>query len=184
MKTKIWKAFWDHEKEEKWLNEKVAKGLALTAYSWCHYTFEDCVPGEYIYRIELLEHGVNHPESRRYIQFMEENGVEHVDTYLAWVYFRKKSADGNFQIYSDFDSRIKHYKRISNIWFTIGCVELCLSFSQIGLFVSALENGSRHVIVNTVVMALVLSVAAMFFGLWWRYTKKIKLLKRERTVQE
>jgi len=61
MTTKVWKAFLDYEKEEKWLNEMVAKGFAMTAYSWCHYTFENCVPGEYIYRIELLEHSVNHP---------------------------------------------------------------------------------------------------------------------------
>ncbi|MDR0461603.1 MAG: DUF2812 domain-containing protein [Nitrososphaerota archaeon] len=184
MKTKIWKAFWDYEKEEKWLNEKVAKGFAMTAYSWCHYTFENCVPGEYIYRIELLEHGINHPESRRYIQFMEENCVEHVDTYRTWVYFRKKVTDGGFQIYSDLDSRIKHYKRIADTWLVIGCAELCISFSPIGMFITALENGSRYVITNAAIMILILSTAIMFLRLWWRYTKKIKLLKRNRTVQE
>jgi len=184
MKTKIWKAFWDYEKEEKWLNEMTAKGFAMTAYSWCRYTFEDCVPGEYIYRIELLEHGVNHPESRRYIQFMEENGVEHVDTYRTWVYFRKKTVAGGFKIYSDLTSRIKHYQRVSNLWLVLGCVELCLSFSQVYPLLNALKNGSQYWIANVVMMSLILSAAILFLRLWWRYTKKIKQLKRERRIQE
>jgi len=33
MTTKLWKAFWDYEKEEAWLNEMSAKGLALTSYT-------------------------------------------------------------------------------------------------------------------------------------------------------
>jgi hypothetical protein len=184
MKTKAWKAFWDYENEEKWLNEMAAKGFAMTAYSWCHYTFEDSAPGEYIYRIELLAHGINHPESRKYIQFMEENGVEHVDTYRTWVYFRKKAADGDFEIYSDLDSRIKHYKRVSNIWLVVGCAELCIGFSQIHMFITALEEGSRSFVVSAILMTLVLSVAVLFLRFWWRYVKKIKRLKREREIQE
>jgi hypothetical protein len=184
MKTHVWKAFWDYEKEEKWLNEMAAKGFAMIAYSWCHYTFEDCEHSEYIYRIELLEHGVNHHESIRYIHFMEENGVECVDTYRTWVYFRKKALDGNFKIYSDLDSRIKHYKRVSNIWLVIGCAELCIGFSQIHLLTTALKNGSSYVIVNATIMILLFSVGILFLRLWWRYTKKIKQLKREREVQE
>ncbi|MDR2202721.1 MAG: DUF2812 domain-containing protein [Nitrososphaerota archaeon] len=184
MKAKIWKTFWDHEKEEKWLNEMAAKGFAMTGYSWCCYTFEDCAPSEYIYRIEMLEHNVNHPESRKYIQFMEENCVEHVDTYYTWAYFRKKATDGTFKIYSDLDSRIKHYQRISNLWLVLGYVELSVSFSLIGSVVSTLENGSRYMFVNVVPLGMLFSMSIMFLGLWWRYTKKIKHLKREREVQE
>ncbi len=35
------KLFWDFEKEEQWLNEMSAKGMALTHYSWCKYVFTD-----------------------------------------------------------------------------------------------------------------------------------------------
>ncbi len=46
-------------------------GLALISYSWCRYEFEDCVPGEYIYRLELLDQLHSHPESVNYLSFMD-----------------------------------------------------------------------------------------------------------------
>lgn len=39
MKKVIYKAYYDYEKEEKWLKEMSAKGLALINYSWLRYTF-------------------------------------------------------------------------------------------------------------------------------------------------
>lgn len=77
---------------------------------------EDAPRGEYVYRIELLEKPVKHPESQNYITFMEETGVEMVASYDRWVYFRKKAVSGGFNIYSDIESKIKHYKRIRKLF--------------------------------------------------------------------
>jgi hypothetical protein len=184
MTTKLWKVFWDYEKEEKWLNGLAAKGLAMTAFNFCRYTFEECIPGEYTYRLEFLEHGVNHPESVRYLRFMAESGVEHVDTYFRWVYFRKKTADGGFTIYSDLTSRIKHYQRISQIWFILGCIDLCLGFSRIHTAISSLADGAHYWIDHAIIGAFVFSLGIVLLSLWWCYAKKIKRLKREREIQE
>jgi hypothetical protein len=184
MKTKCWKAFWDYEKEEKWLNNMAAKGLAMTAYTFCRYTFENCIPGEYIYRIELLEHSVNHPESIRYINFLAENGVEHVDTYFRWVYFRKKASDGGFKIYSDLYSQIKHYQRISKIWLIIGCMELCVGFSQISSAIRLFGERYLSWITHAAIGIVIISLGVILLSLWWCYIKKIKRLKREREIQE
>jgi hypothetical protein len=184
MKTKCWKIFWDYEKEEKWLNEMAVKGFAMTAFNFCHYTFEECISGEYTYRLEFLEHGVNNPESVRYIRFMAENGVEHVDTYFRWVYFRKKTADGDFTIYSDSTSRIKHYQRISQVWFILGCMDLCLGFLQIHAIINSLADGTRYWIDHAIIGAFVFSLGIMLLSFWGYYAKKIKRLKREREIQE
>ena len=111
MRKVIKKVFmaWEYEKEEKWLNEMAAKGLALVDYSIFRYSFEPCEPGEYTFKIQLLEHNPNHPESEQYIRFMEETGAEQVASYLNWVYFRKKTAEGPFEIFSDIESKLKHY---------------------------------------------------------------------------
>ena len=82
MKFVIWKAYWDYEKEERWLNEMSARGLAMSDYSWCRYVFVDAQKGEYNYRIELLENMPTHPESMAYLRFLEESGVEVVTTYM------------------------------------------------------------------------------------------------------
>ncbi len=49
MRKTIHKLFfiWDFDKEEKWLNQMAAKGLALVSVGFCKYEFEDCIPGEY-----------------------------------------------------------------------------------------------------------------------------------------
>jgi len=185
MKIKHWKLFWDYEKEEKWLNEKAAKGLAMVSYAVPgRYTFEECQPGEYAYRIELLEHGASNPESLRYIRFIEEQGVEHVDTYLNWVYFRKPADSGPFEIYSDLDARLKHYRRVARLYLTIACIELCLASSQIGIFHTSLMNGSKLWIVSVVTWSIVLTFTLICFWLWRRYCSKIKQITCERALHE
>ena len=108
-----WFWIWDFDKEEKWLNEMAAKGLCLVSTGFCRYEFADCIPGEYTIRLERLEKRVTHPISIKYLEFLEETGAEHVGTFQnQWVYLRKKKADGDFQLFSDNDSRITHLSRI------------------------------------------------------------------------
>ena len=100
------------DKEEKWLNEMAAKGLALVGVSFCRYEFEECTPGAYTYRLELLEENIRHPESQQYIHFVEDMGARHVGTYARWVYFAMPVAEGPFELHSDNGSKIKHLNRI------------------------------------------------------------------------
>lgn len=117
MKHVVHKVFWawDFEKEEKWLNEMAAKGLLLTDVGFCRYVFQEGKPGEYQYHLEWLEHFPNHPESLAYIQFLEETGAEHVGSFKKWVYFRKKASEGAFNLFSDLDSRLQHFKRVTRL---------------------------------------------------------------------
>lgn len=114
MRQKISKLFfaWQADKEEKWLNDMAAKGLALVGVGFCKYEFEDCEPGEYTVRLELLEHGLNHPESQKHIAFIEETGAEQVGSYDRWVYFRKKKSEGEFELYTDLEGRMKQFRMI------------------------------------------------------------------------
>lgn len=114
MKKVIHKWFWvwSFDKEEKWLNEMAAKGLVLSSVGFCKYVFEDSLPDAYNMRLELLENAPTHPESEKYIRFLEETGAEHVGSVMRWVYFRKKTEDGAFDLFSDTSSRIKHLNRI------------------------------------------------------------------------
>ena len=123
MRTVIKKLFWawESDKEEQWLAEMAAKGLALVGVGFCRYEFEDCVPGEYSVRIELLDNRPDHPESRKYISFVEETGAEHVGSYLNWVYFRKK---GDFELFSDYTTKIKHLTKIIRLLAVLSVLNL------------------------------------------------------------
>ena len=95
-----WYWVWDFEKEEQWLNTMAQSGWVLDKVGFVTYHFIACEPGEYTVRLEMREH------DEEYIHFMEETGAEYVGRMVKWIFFRKKAADGPFDIFSDIDSRI------------------------------------------------------------------------------
>lgn len=185
METVVRKIFWNYEKEEQWLNHMAAKGLALKEYTWCKYVFESCKPGQYLYRIELLEEMPSEPKSKAYIEFLEETGVACITAYVRWVYFRKEIKEGepaSFDIYSDVDSRISHYKRIVTLWGILTFINLFFGGLNLRNAVRALET-------NQTLVPVVLSGFNLLFGcvvLWicLSYIMKIKKLRREKRLRE
>lgn len=176
MKKTIYKLYWawQFDKEEKWLNECSAKGLHLCDVGLCRYTFEEGIPGAYSHKLELLENWPTHPESVAYIRFLEDTGVEMVGSILRWVYFRKKTVDGQFDLFSDLDSRIKHLNRILMLFIPLMIVEFVLG--TINLFFSRVLNQS--------VGTLNIFLGFVFvYGVYVIHKKKQKL-KKERMIYE
>ncbi len=178
MRFSVWNWFADYEKEEKWLNEMSAKGFHFVHTSFSRYTFEEGAQGKYIYRLQLLDNLPSHPESRAYIRFMEEAGAEHVSSILRWVYFRKKASEGPFDLYSDLDSRIRHYGKIAlllsfpcgyNLF--VGLMNLRLITSNISylpLYIPLLNIGLAVLIAPVIVSTL----------------RKMSALKKEKLLRE
>lgn len=161
MRTKIHKLFWawEYEKEEKWLDSMSDKGLALVNTGFCTYWFEGCQPGEYSYQIELLENSPKSMKGQKYIDFLEETGAEHVGRYLRWCYFRKKRTDGQFELYSDPDDKIRYMNRILKM-----LVPLCILniFNGINNITMGLFNHYKHLeISNITIGAICLIVGLM-----------------------
>jgi len=184
MSKSVWKAFYDDQKEEKWLNEMSAKGLALTSYSWIRYTFEDSAPGEYIYRIELLDQDVTKPESLAYIDFLKKSGVEYVTAYMRWVYLRKKAADGPFEVYSDNDSRLAYYKRVSNFYLTFGLILAAMAILQIIWIIPGISSGHYGWIANIVGLVIAGPVGGVCLSIWAKYRSRMAQLKHDKVVYD
>ena len=162
----IWKWFWvwDFEKEEAWLNEMAMNGWALVAVGFCKYTFERTEPGEYQVRLELRG------ADPGYISFLQETGAEYVGRWFQWIYSRKRSDFGPFDVYSDIDSRIDHLNRIGHMLVLIGGANLL-----IGLLNSF--NGSRIGWLNLV------CATVLMYGLGRIHGKK-EALEKERLLHE
>ncbi|MBU3185370.1 DUF2812 domain-containing protein [Clostridium estertheticum] len=187
MKHIIYKLYSDFEKEEKWLNEMSAKGMALIDYSWCKYVFTETQNNEYTYRIELLENLPSHEKSIEYINFLEESGVEYVAKYVRWVYFRKKSSEGAFDIYSDIESKIKHYKRINVFWSTFMGIEFMAGLINIVIGIVNLNIGNRlgdFNMVNIIIGAPLVLFGLVFLRLGSSIRKTIKNLQQEKMIRE
>ncbi len=170
-----------YEKEEKWLNEMAAIGMNLIHYSWCKYLFEEGKPGEYAYRIEFLKNHSRHPESIAYIRFMEEMGIECVSTYLNWVYFRKKTADGPFDIFTDSDSKIAHISRVSSFMVVL----LAVSAFGVGInFIMSLIKENTFAPTNFICAIVALVLFFALAPIYLSYHSKLKKLKADRQLRE
>ncbi len=175
MRRTIRKLFWvwNFDKEEKWLNEMAAKGLGLVAIGFCKYTFEESTPSEYNIRLELLENVPTHLESEQYIKFVEETGAEYLGSYLRWVYFRKKRSDGEFNLYSDCNSRIKHLNRILTLLTALLFLTIPNGINNIWLY---LATGAPWI-------NLSLGILCITFGLLIGYGF-IKIFNKKRKLQK
>ena len=172
-----WFWFWDLDKEEQWLNEMVVKGLCLSGRGFCRYDFEDCAPGEYQIRTEVLEDHDEQLHVKKYIQFVEETGAEKVAFRLRTVYFRKKTADGPFELYSDLTSRLKYVNRVLLLMLIFGPLSL--------LYVLRVLLASAGQIDGFVVVLLPL-LAANLLCTWgcWKLCQTRKKLKAQQQIHE
>ena len=131
----IRKWFWvgDFDREEKWLNDMANRGWVLDNVGFAKYDFVECEPGEYSVRLEMLANQPASAEGQDYIDFVEETGAEYIGNVMKWVYFRKKAADGEFDLFSDIDSRVKHMDRIIKMTGAIALCNLVIGISNLRL---------------------------------------------------
>lgn len=167
-----WFWAWDFDKEERWLNEMAAKGLVLNGIGYCKYTFDECAPGEYNVRVELLDNVPTHAESQQYIKFIEDTGAEYLGSIMRWVYFRKRTDTGEFNLYSDNASRIRHLNRVITLITPLGFVNICTGFANFSIYFG---SGTRF---NIYTGALCFGVGLlMLYGALRVYLKKRGLQK-------
>ncbi len=158
-----WYWVWDFDKEELWLNEMAAEGWALSRVGWCTYYFEKTEPGEYEVRLECRK------ADDSYISFVQEMGAEYLGRVFLWIYFRRRSELGAFELNSDLDSRIGMLNTINRFILPLGLANLFLG----------LLNVSR-----SGVGAVNLVVAAVLAYAYGRIQGKKDELQRERRLHE
>jgi len=184
MRTKVIKFFADYTKEEDWLNNMAARGWNLVAVSPPSYTFEESQPGEYTYRITLLEHTAQHPDTIDHIRMMEDTGVEHVTTYWRWVYYRKKDPHGNFQIYTDMESQIAFYNRMAKLiaWFAAGLM-LGVAMQLPGI-IMIFTRSSWWGVINVVTVVILLVELRWIVKPMFRFIRRIREMRYEQGIFE
>lgn len=167
-----------HEKEEEWLNFMSSQGKAMKRYIFpCFYKFEDCEPNEYTYRIQMLDDMPYSSKSREYIEFLEDADIEMVDSYLKWVYFKKKTKDGSFNLFSDLGSKINHYKRIFRFLFPVMILEIVAAFINVKSYLGGYSS-QRSIAQWMVLLALLL------VSLEGSVLIRIHKLKKENLIRE
>ena len=70
---------------------------------------------------------VTNQKASEYISFIESTGAKLVCTWGYYAYFRQESKKGNFEIYSDKESKIEYYKRIRKLFISLCFIEMFCS---------------------------------------------------------
>ena len=166
MKTmRKWFWAWEFEEEEEWLADQAQQGLSLCAVGFCRYDFEECAPDEYEVRLQRLEKPIRNEESQQYISFVEETGAEYIGTVNQWVYFRKQTREGPFELFSDQPSRIRQLEKL--IWFLLplALLNLLIGFQNLLMYMTVGHAASLIGILN---LALAGLIGCGAYRLWRR----------------
>lgn len=122
--VKKWIWIWEFDKEERWLNTMAQQGWVLDKLGFCRYEFVRCEPGAYTVRLEMREH------DEAYLSFMADTGAEYVGRMMKWIYFRKKTEDGPFELFSDLESRISYLDKMCRLLRGVGLANLLIGLAN------------------------------------------------------
>ncbi len=121
--------YFDKDAETIWLNEMAGQGWALKRFAAGFYSFEKCNPGQYIYQVDFGNKLFSVSEDYR--DFMNDTGIEIVQTWGYWVILRKEASGGAFELYTDTDSSIEHYSKIRRMFKGAAVIEIIALFIEI-----------------------------------------------------
>ena len=173
-----WFWAWEFDKEEQWLNDMAAKGKALVSARYATYEFEDSAPGEYAVRLEMLENAPDSAEGQQYIEFVESTGAEYVGKVMKWVYFRKKTADGEFELHGDNATCIKHLQGIIRLLLPLTAANVGVGLYNLGIGIA--WNSP----VNVVCACASAAVAVLLFLGIYKLKEKKNRLERDAQLFE
>lgn len=173
----------DFEKEENWLNEMCANGYALKEISKGYYIFEECEPNQFTYRLNYVGTAFKLPNVDSYLNFIKDLDIEPVAESGPWVYFRRISTLGPFNLFSDMDSKIKHYIAVTSLWYflCLACLPSGISLASHTIKDIISEKASWYMIILDFI-PLLLSVLFFIFSI--PNTKKIIKLRKTKKIHE
>lgn len=145
------KLLFNKDEETKWINDLAEQGWAMRSFFSGFYSFERCQPGEYLYQVDFADKFAH--LSRDYRDFMEEMGVEIVCQWGFWVILRRHAQEGPFELYTDVESTIEHYRKIRNMFKVVTAFEIICFFVQM----IAIFNGAVGILpAALIILALIL----------------------------
>ena len=111
---KVWRFYniAEYEQEEQWINEMAKEGWQLTAIGFCRYIFRRGTPGEYIYKLDVVERTASDEVKESYFNFLTECGIRVVGEFKDWIYLQKKAADGPFDMKDDTYAKLRTVNKV------------------------------------------------------------------------
>lgn len=144
--------YFDKDEETAWLNRMSADGWAMTGFFAGFFNFEKCEKGKWNYQVDFGDRAF--AVSDEYREFMEDTGAEIVQTWGYWIILRRLASLGEFDLYTDIDSCIEHYKKILRMFQTVIIIELVCFFIIIFATIYGNFSGLCAILFFPIIIAL------------------------------
>lgn len=138
---KLWRFYTvaDYEKEEAFLNEMARAGWNLSAVGFCRYIFRRGTPGEYIYKLDMVERTESDEVKESYFNFLTDCGIRVVGEFKDWIYLQKRAADGPFDTKNDTYAKLRQVNKVYSFSIRTVC-NLLRIFAIIIILLSSLQS--------------------------------------------
>ena len=138
---KLWRFYTvaDYEKEEAFLNEMARAGWNLSAVGFCRYIFRRGTPGEYIYKLDMVERSESDEVKESYFNFLTDCGIRVVGEFKDWIYLQKRAADGPFDTKNDTYAKLRQVNKVYSFSIRTVC-NLLRIFAIIIILLSSLQS--------------------------------------------
>lgn len=137
---RVWRLYTvaDYDKEEEWLNDMAAAGWNFVrVQGGCRFTFRRGTPGEYIYKIDMVERSDSDDVKESYYNRLTASGVRIVGDHQDWLYLEKRAADGPFDAKDEL-ATLRRLNKVYNFSILMVC-RLLVAFTAIALVCSGLS---------------------------------------------
>jgi len=168
-----WFLPWNFEKKEAWLNQMSFNELNLCDVGFLTYTFEKCQPEEYQYKVEIFNEDPSSEKMMNYIATLCSSGVEYIGNVGSWNFFKKKTSQGDFNLFDTADARIKHLKTIFRWLIYTLAAETLIGSTYIVRLISSIMNHHLDIIILLFGILLVWIYLTLGMGLY-KIGKKLK----------
>ena len=120
-----------------------------------------------------------------YLSFVEETGTELLFIWVKWACFRRKASEGGFDIYTDIESRIVHYRRVARFLTFFCLVEWGIALSMlVSLWLNSGSGMEYDGIFDAVSCLLPLAFGGVMLCTAGRMRRRYKRLEKEKPFLE
>lgn len=112
----------DITKETEWLNQMAAQGHALVSFFAGFYTFENCSPGQYIFRVDLSDSFFS--TTPDYRDYRRDTDTSILGCWSSKVYLRKEASKGTIADYPNTNALLEYYIKSRDIFKLASMMEL------------------------------------------------------------
>lgn len=176
---KVWRFYTiaEYEQEEQWINEMAKEGWNLTAVGLCRYIFRRGTPGEYIYKLDMVERTASDEVRESYFNFLTECNIRVVGELKDWLFLQKKAAEGPFDMKDDTYAKLRHINKIYSFSVRTFC-RLLTTFACIvvGCFVGQLISSNPQLddFFRGIMLGCASSAIVVLAVVWIRIINKLR----------